>query len=387
MAPTPPRTPPRRGKRTRGPHLYRRGARWYAYIAKGDARALDTDDESVARERFRTLLAECPPRPPRAATAATLADIEAAYVAAPHGWTRQGGATERLRVSLFVEAMAERGARTPAQITARTLDAWRADRMAVVSRSTIARDEACAKRLLAWAVGQGLAARSPFESRKPISAPARPRRRITHSPAQVGRMVAWALAHSRGGWALTAAVLEATGFRIEEARRLAPSWITVDAVRLEPEAGAAADAWTSKAGRPRLVALSRESLDVVRRFVAWRDTPDAQGLVPALSECWWRKTADRAARECGLPETYRPHDSRRRWVTEMLRAGVPIARVCDLVGHTDVATTERYVVSYYDDAATVTAPTSAAVGVLTVPVADVLALDPRRRRAVPERGR
>jgi hypothetical protein len=71
----------------------------------------------------------------------------------------------------------------------------------------------------------------------------------------------------------------------------------------------------------------------------------------------------------------------------MLRAGVPIARVCDLVGHTDVATTERYVVSYYDDAAVVTAPTSAAVGVLTVPVADVLALDPRRRRAVPERGR
>jgi integrase len=379
-------TPPRRSKRTRGPHLYRRGTRWYAYLAKGDARALDTDDESVARERFRALVAECPPRPTRAAAAATLSDIEAAYVAAPHGWTRQGGTTERLRVSLFVEAMAELGAMAPAQVTTKVLDAWRTARMAVVSRSTIARDEACAARLMVWAVKHGMAARNPFADRAKISAPARPQRRVIHSPAQVSRMVAWALDHKRGGWALTVAVLEATGFRMEEARRMALAWLTVDGVRLEPEAGAASTAWTSKGGRPRFVSLSRESIEVLRRFIAWRDTPDAEGLTPALSEVWWRKTADRAARECGLPTGYRPHDSRRRWVTEMLRAGAPIARVCDLVGHSDVQTTERYVCSYHDDAPTLTAPTSASVALFAAPAAGVIPLDPRRRRAAPGQG-
>ena len=373
-------TPPRRGKRTRGPHLYRRGTRWYAYLAKGDARALDTDDERIARERFRALVAEQPARTSRSA-AASLATIVEAYVAAPHGWTRAGGDTETLRANLFVEAMAEHGATTPAQVTTRVLDAWRTARMAEVSRSTILRDEACATRVMAWAVKRGLASRSPFDGRVKISAPSRPRRRVIHSPAQVARLVAWAIDHQRGGWALTVAALEATGFRVEEARRMTAAWVTVDGVRLEPEAGAADSAWTSKGGRVRTVTLSPESIDVVRRFLAWRDTADERGAKPALSECWWRKSADRASRETGLPAGFRPHDSRRRWVTELVRAGVPISRVCDLVGHTDVATTERYVCSYHDDPATVTAPTSASVALLTQPAAEVIALDPRRRRA------
>lgn len=75
--------------------------------------------------------------------------------------------------------------------------------------------------------------------------------------------------------------------------------------------------------------------------------------------------ADRAARACGVPETYRPHDARRRWVTELVRAGVPISTVRDLIGHRDVQTTERYVCSYYDDEATVTAPSVATVDALS----------------------
>lgn len=369
----------RYGKRTRGPHLVRRGRRWYAYLARGDVRSLDTDDEATARERFRALVGDRPARGGRAPSA-TLAEIVVAYLAAPHGWTRQGAQTEKVRTVLFAEAMALHGATKPAQVTTRVLDAWRSARMATVSRATIARDESCAARLLAWAVKHNLATRNPFDGRAKMPEPSRPKRRIIHSPAQVGRMVAWALDAHRG-WALTAATLEATGFRIEEARRMTAAWLTVDGVRLEPEAGAASSAWTSKGYRPRMVALSAASLDVVRQFVEWRDAPHGKTHKAGVSDRWFATIADRAAKALGLPTTYRPHDARRRWVTEALRAGAPLSAVCDLVGHADVATTERYVCAYYDDPATVTAPTSAAVEALTRSSADVI---PLRRRGASE---
>lgn len=367
--------PPKR-RHTRGPHLLRRGDRWYAYLSRRDVRALDTSDESVARERFRALVADRPARSGRA-PASTLAEIALAYLTAPHGWTRQGAQTERVRAVGFVEAMAALDVTTPAQVTTRALDAWRTQRMAVVARATIARDEACAARMMTWGVKHSLAVRSPFEGRDPMPAPSRPKRRVIHSPAQVGRMVSWALDHGHRGWALTCAVLEATGFRIEEARRMTLAWITLDGVRLEPEAGAAAIAWTSKGYRPRAVRLSAASLDVVRSFIAWRDTPHGKTRKAGVSDRWYATIADRAARELGLPPTCRPHDSRRRWVTEALRAGAPLSAVCDAVGHADVATTERYVCAYHDDPATLTAPTSAAVEALSRPAAEVL---PMRRR-------
>ena len=364
----------RPGKRTRGPHLKRRGRRWYAYLARGDVRSLDTEDEGLARERFRAIVADRPARAARHA-ASTIAQIVAAYVTAPHGWTRQGAQTERGRAVYFAEAMAAHGATLPSQITTKVLDAWRSARMAEVARATIARDEACAGRVMAWAVKHELARTNPFTDRAKMPVPSRPKRRVIHSPAQVGRMVSWALAKHRG-WALTAATLEATGFRIEEARRMTASWLTVDGVRLEPEAGAAAEAWTSKGFKVRAVTLSAESLDVVRQFLAWRDEPHGKTHKAGVSDRWFATVADRAARALDLPPTYRPHDARRRWVTEALRAGAPLSAVCDAIGHADVATTERYVCTYYDDASTVTAPTTAAVAALARPAGDVL---PMRR--------
>lgn len=362
----------RPGRRTRGPHLIRRGLRWYAYIGRGDVRSLNTEDESVAREQFREIVAK---RPTKAARfTASLDDIAKAYKAAPHGWTKAGGRTEKQRADCFVEAMAERGVTLPANVTTRALDAWRTARMAKVSRATIARDEACAGRMMAWAVERKMAAANPFAEREAIRAPSRPKRRVIHSPAQVSRMVAWALDNDQRGWALTCATLEALGFRIEEARRMDPAWVRADGVELKPEAGAADTAWESKGFKPRMVHLGDESLAAIREFLTWRDTPHGKRKMTGISDRWFVKLADRAAKELEMPQTYRPHDSRRRWVTEMLRAGHPIADVCDLVGHANVATTERYVCSYYDDPVAVRARTSAAVAALARPAGNVLPL-------------
>lgn len=344
---------------------------WWVVVPKVGRKALNIPEAEASRdqalkiatERFGTLLDQG-----RAARAEkSLKDISKTYYVAPHGWTKRSKHTIELRIGSFVKWMVEHHATHPAHLTDEILDAWRRERMTKVSRATINRDETVARGMLAWASAQEppLCGTSPLAKRTPIKEPARPRHRVIHSPAQVARMVAWAQGEGLAGWTLTAAVLESTGWRIDEARQADASWITARGVRLTPARGPAADAWTSKGYRVREIELSREALDVVRRWMEWRDTPHGKQLRAGLSERWFATVADRAAEALSLPTTYRPHDARRRWVTELVRAGVPIGTVRDLIGHRDVTTTERYVCRYYDDPAVTSAPSVAAVKVLT----------------------
>jgi len=356
----------RPGKRTRGPHIKRRGKVFYAYLARGVLKTLDTTDEGTARERFRALLADgrVAKKARHEAEAATLASVIDEYLNAARGWTRKGRVSEKARAFAFGDAMEGLGVVYPRQITQRALDDWRRARMEEVSRATVARDEACAGRVMKWAVKRGLADADPFAGRAKLKEPKRPRRRVIHSPAQVARCIAWALGEGLRGWALTCATLEATGFRIDEARHMTKDWLLPGGVRLEPEAGTADEAWTSKGFRPRMVELSKQSRDAIRQFIEWRDTPHGRRPRTGFSERWYAKQADKATAALKLPPGLRAHDSRRRWVTELVRAGVPLATVCDLIGHADVQTTEGYVCAYHDDPKATKAPTPAAVKAL-----------------------
>ena len=60
------------------------------------------------------------------------------------------------------------------------------------------------------------------------------------------------------------------------------------------------------------------------------------------------------------------------------RAGVPLKTISHLVGHADVQTTERYLCTYYDDPAVITAPTPGAVAAFSAPTASVI---PMRAKA------
>lgn len=358
-------------KSPRGPHLYTRelstGTWYYAYLGRDDRRALNTQDPKEANRRFAEELLRDRPASGAGAPAeeALLVDLARDWCDAPHGWTARTEHSCRLRIAAFLEAVAALGATRPSDLTLAVLDAWRAERAKRVSRATINRDETVARRLLAWAVARSLATSNPFEGRDAVREPSRPRRRVIHSPTQIARAVAWASEQGLRGWVLTAATLEITGLRIDEVRRLDESWLTPKGLRLVPDAGAANAAWTSKGYRPREIELAPESLDTVKEFIAWKlKGKGATGKTVGVSERWFGKVADRATHAVKLPGTYRPHDARRRWVTELVRAGTPISVVRDLVGHADVQTTERYVCAYYDDAKAVSTPTPALITML-----------------------
>lgn len=346
---------------------------WWVVVPRHGRKSLGLRESEASREdAFRAAVerfsADDQPRG-AAPSEKSLIDLARAYLSAPHGWTARTKHSTELRLSAFVASMGALHATHPSHLTDVTLDAWRTARLAVVSRATVNRDETVARSLLAWGASQSppLCAATPFAKRALVREPSRPRRRVIHSPAQMARLVSWALDHGHEGWALTAGVLESTGWRIDEARRADATWITATGVRLSPESGPGSSAWTSKGYRVREVELSREALDVVRRWMAARDEPHGRTGLVGLSERWYATIADRAAKALGLPTHARPHDARRRWVTELVRRGVPLATVRDLIGHADVQTTERYVCTYHDDPATVSAPSVASVDVLTRP--------------------
>jgi integrase len=63
---------------------------------------------------------------------------------------------------------------------------------------------------------------------------------------------------------------------------------------------------------------------------------------------WCYRRIDRWARELGLP-TYRPHDLRHGFCTNMLKAGLSLVVVSRLAAHSSVQTTMRYIATSSSD--------------------------------------
>jgi integrase len=133
---------------------------------------------------------------------------------------------------------------------------------------------------------------------------------------------------------LPALVLDATGMRIGELEAL--TWADVD----EPRQRWRVSGAVSKTGRARLVPVPAVLFEPVSRLVARDDRVPARRVFQRFGGDRFRTAITRACTAAGVP-AFSPHDLRHRRVSLLHLAGMPWARIGELVGHDDLVTTAR----------------------------------------------
>lgn len=379
-----PQPQPQPGKRryTRGPHLLAPRNGWqYAYLDAAHPRvALNTQCPVAARRVLGELLdGRRVPSVAQEPTELTLPSLAQKYITAHEKhWTPRTLRSCEERTDAFIAWCEAQGVTRPAQFTAAVRDAWIAERSERVKRATINREVVIVRKMLAWGAETAQSYCKPVEAFAGWKPPKEPRRLpppVIPSPRELARGIERTFADDVGG-ALYIALLLATGLRIDEVRHLRDEDVFAGGLQLTPQdlGDSAADGeWATKSHRARRVPLSKEAVDTVRRFLAWRKT--SKSLV---SDHWAAEVCDRVAAHASIP-AFRSHDVRRTFATECRRAGIDLLVIQRWMGHQDSATTERYFGVYREDASAV-APTPAALSVI-VP-SNVVPIDaPRRRRA------
>ena len=228
--------------------------------------------------------------------------------------------------------------------TTEELEAWlaamRADGRAP---STIARRLAAVRSYMRHLTLIGTRTDNPAAA---IAGPRRPRTvPRTLSPAEAERLVDAANGTTPRAMRDKALVelLYGAGLRVSEALGLTRASVDLD-TRIVRVLG--------KGGKERLVPLGRPATEAVRRYLALgrphldrRHRPDlflnARGgaLTRAGAFLVLRRLADRAGLE---PGRVHPHLLRHSFATHLLEGGADLRSVQEMLGHADVATTERY---------------------------------------------
>ncbi len=209
--------------------------------------------------------------------------------------------------------------------------------------STIARRLAAVRSYLRHLILIGTRADNPAAA---IVGPRRPRTvPRTLSPAEAERLVDAAIGTTPRAMRDRALVelLYGAGLRVSEAVGLAKASVDLDA-RIVRVLG--------KGGKERLVPLGRPAAEALRRYLAIgrphldrRHRPDlflnARGgaLTRAGAFLILRRLAERAGLE---PGRVHPHLLRHSFATHLLEGGADLRSVQEMLGHADVATTERY---------------------------------------------
>ncbi|MFN0155207.1 MAG: tyrosine recombinase XerC [Gaiella sp.] len=228
--------------------------------------------------------------------------------------------------------------------TSDELELWLAAmRAAGLAPATVARRLAAARSYYAHLVLLGRRAENPAAALTP---PRRPRtlpRAL--SPAEAERLIEAANGSTPRALRDRALVelLYGAGLRVSEAVGLARSSVDLEG-RIVRVIG--------KGNKERIVPLGRPAAEALRRYLAMgrshldrRHRPDlflnARGgaLTRAGAFLILRKLADRAGLE---PGRVHPHLLRHSFATHLLEGGADLRSVQEMLGHADLATTERY---------------------------------------------
>jgi integrase len=133
---------------------------------------------------------------------------------------------------------------------------------------------------------------------------------------------------------LPALVLDASGMRVGELEAL--TWGDVD----EPRCRWRVPAGVAKTGRARWVQVPDVVFSAVMALVAREDRVPERPVFQGFGADRFRTALARACTAAGVP-AFSPHDLRHRRVSLLHLAGMPWARIGELVGHDDLVTTAR----------------------------------------------
>lgn len=139
------------------------------------------------------------------------------------------------------------------------------------------------------------------------------------------------------------AVLYRSGLRVGEALALRPADVDLDAGTIRVLRG--------KGGKARTVGIDATACGVLARWVDWHRRNGTGRRVPLfctlagepLSDRYVRAMVKRMAARAGIAKRVHPHSLRHTHASELASEGVPMNLLQAQLGHSSLATTDRYV--------------------------------------------
>jgi len=128
-------------------------------------------------------------------------------------------------------------------------------------------------------------------------------------------------------------VLWRTGMRVSELLSIRPQ-------DLEPH-NQVINVTKAKGNKQRRVMLDPPTLDMLSKYVLDMNIPVERPIFP-LSSVWVWKLVKKYARMAGLPDMIHPHTFRHSFAIYSVRNGLDLRRLQQLLGHSDLNTTQVY---------------------------------------------
>ncbi len=167
----------------------------------------------------------------------------------------------------------------------------------------------------------------------------------TLTPRELGRLVR-AARQAQPEWVglrneALIALLARAGLRLGEALAL-----KVDDITLRPRSGFVLVRY-GKGGKQRQVPLSAEARRALHRYLTHRHDVETDALFVSnwgrpLSRRTVQATISEAAKKAGIERRVTPHVLRHTFATRLIENGADLASVQALLGHSSLATTQRY---------------------------------------------
>jgi integrase/recombinase XerD len=128
-------------------------------------------------------------------------------------------------------------------------------------------------------------------------------------------------------------ILWCSGIRVSELLSIRPQ-------DLEPH-NQVVNVTKAKGNKQRRVLLDTETLGMLSRYVLDMNIPVERPIFP-FSRVWVWQLVEKYARMAGLPDTIHPHTFRHSFAIHLVRSGLDLRRVQQLLGHSNLNTTQVY---------------------------------------------